>query len=390
MKLLICTSFDFRVPCAGLNRLERMRQSMERFGISSIMVASGPVDPNKDWEVNDAGDIAFRRESYHSWGHSRAMRIAGEAKKFYREYLAEIAEKFGISGVIVYTTQGQLVEPIIKVGKKEGLFVVADVGEYYRFSAHFFLNGMIFQQALLKHLYMKELSGVIVPSLAWENHAEKCGVSHVMIPGFAEETPVKRLSPSDALDDVNILYMGKLVGRELPDVIMKALSICYDKGLKFSFNVVGGKVSTYREKFWLWYVNRYKSISQYVTFHGFVSNETRDQMLADADMFILLRASNSETAHIFPSRVPEYMLSGNPVLMSSVPPLDHYFEDGCGISFISPLNDPDELAQLIFDLSADPVNRFEIGRCGREYARDHFSFDVMGERLNRFMRKLDG
>ena len=56
------------------------------------------------------------------------------------------------------------------------------------------------------------------------------------------------------------------------------------------------------------------------------------------------------------------------------------------LSFISSSNKPNELTQLIIDLSADPLKRFEIGKCGIEYAKNNFSFDVMGERLSTFMR----
>ena len=102
----------------------------------------------------------------------------------------------------------------------------------------------------------------------------------------------------------------------------------------------------------------------------------------------MLRPLDSESEHLFPSRIPEFMLSGNPTIISRVPSLDYYFKENCGVKFISSSNDPYELSQLIIELANNPLRRYEIGRSGRSQAIKSFSFEEMGFKLKTFLTEL--
>ena len=102
----------------------------------------------------------------------------------------------------------------------------------------------------------------------------------------------------------------------------------------------------------------------------------------------MLRPNKKEIEHIFPFRIPEFMMSGNLVITSKVPPLKLYLEENHGVKFISSSNNSLELAKLIINLAENPLKRFQIGLDGRKYALKHFSFDTIGKRLSKFLKGL--
>jgi glycosyltransferase involved in cell wall biosynthesis len=317
------------------------------------------------------------------------MKFIAEASKFYKNHLKEIVSTFKISGVIIYSPQGEMVSPIIKISKELGIFVVADCVEYYDFSIHSLLNGILFQQAFFKYLQMKKLDGILANAPIWVKRANKLHLPSVLLPGLAKFKTVYRKFPSSNKKKINIVFMGRLIGREVPEVIFKALALCKKKGLNFKLQLIGTKNQTYREKYWSRKLRAIKELIGFISFFGFVSDNKKDKILSESDIFIMLRSKSREIEHIFPSRVPEYLMSGNPVIMSKVAPLEFYFKENHGVKFISSSNNYNELSDLIIELSENPLKRFQIGKLGRKYAIKNFSFDKMGGKLSSFLFSLN-
>jgi len=388
MNILICTSFDFRVPCAGLNRLDSMKNSLELYGNNLKIIASGNVVKNKKWIINSNGNISFNRNYFNSYAHSKTLRITSEAKKFYKNHLTELIDTYKISGIIIYSTQYQLILPLIKIGRKKKIFVVADMSEYFKISPHFLLNGMNYQQLLMKYFAIKKLSGLIATTPAFETLANKYNTPSVLIPGFLNNSKLTLNKCTVHNSKIQIVYMGRLVGRELPNVIMKSLVICKKKGLKFSFTILRGNSSTYRDKFWLWYVKKYKSLSKFLKIYGFLSSQTKEDILNNADLFIFLRNANTETDFIFPSRVPEFLNHAKPIIMSNVSPLNYFFKENKGVKFISSNNNPDDIANKIISLSKNQSKRDKIGLEGRKYAIKKYNKEFLGKKLNSFLKDI--
>jgi glycosyltransferase involved in cell wall biosynthesis len=92
---------------------------------------------------------------------------------------------------------------------------------------------------------------------------------------------------------------------------------------------------------------------------------------------------------MFPFRIPEFLMSGNPCIVSKIPPLKYYLRENQGIKFINPNNNPNDLANLIINLSKNPIDRYKIGLQGRYYAQKFFSLDFVGEKLSKFLFKID-
>jgi glycosyltransferase involved in cell wall biosynthesis len=229
------------------------------------------------------------------------------------------------------------------------------------------------------------MDGLIGISKAWCDWAGRRRLPSVWIPSFADDRGRARAGPSTSDRSFTLAFIGHWIRREQPCVFLEAMRICLGRGLDIRMNVIGdiGKLS--RERAAMRFLRRHPDLRERINFLGFVSDEERDRQLADADAFVLLRADNRETDMLFPTRLPEYMLTGNPVVLSKVGSFPYCFEHRKDVWFVSKENSPEEVADALTHLARNPEERLEIGRRGRQSALEQFSLEVLGRRLAEFL-----
>ena len=393
MKILICTAFDIDIPCAGLNRLTRMSKALKLLGIESLIaIGSGTYEmQGKPWKLKEQQGqkyVLYDKSLCAVIRHCNAMRIAGNAAMFYKKNLSEIIQRLNITGVIVYSPQYQLLAPLLSICKYNNVFIIADCGENYSLSFRHLFNGVIYQQFMFRKLQMKKLDGAIISSKRWLVETKNANIPATIIPGFLDSNDSYRNNASLKSDKLQITFMGKFSGRELPSIIIKALKICKQNKLNFKLNIVGSINGGWLEGYWHRKLTRNSYIQNDVNITGYVSNIEKDNILRKTDIFIMLRKPSQETEFLYPSRVSEYLFSGNPVILTNTPSLNEFFLQGSGTYFISNKNGSEELAELVMKLADKPLERFKSGKKGREYAVKNFSLKVMGKRLSDFINYI--
>lgn len=387
MSILICTVFDIDVPSAGLKRLIKMSKAFKLYGINCLItVGSGSFDMQGEaWRyLEEQGQkyILFDKSLFTSKRYCNAMTIAATASKFYKQHLLEIITNLSIAGVIIYSPQYQLMTPFLKICKRSNTFIIVDCGENYSLSFKYLLNGVIYQQFMFKKFQMRKTDGAIISSPKWLIHTKNAKIPASLIPGFLHPLDSFRKSVSLKSDKLKITIMGRFLGREMPSVIIKALKICKQKKLRFEVNIIGSGKGGWIESYWLKkLISQSSSTTNDISIKGYVSDSERDNILTRSDVFIMLRPANQETQYLYPSRVLEFLFSGNPVILTDTPALNQFFQEKSGAYFISSKNNSEELAQLLINLSDKPLERFESGEKGRAYAIKNFSSEVMGKKL---------
>ena len=390
MRFLACTWIPLERPSAGLNLFLRMRRSLENQGIDMILVGQqDDMDaPWRETSLQGRPAIAFSGQHTGVRRYSLALTHAAQAAKFYRDTLPTLLTEYECDGAIVYSFQAQTAQAVLEGCRSLNKLVIADMVEWYRWSAYCLLNGVNIQQHRLCRSVLPNMDGIIGISKAWCAWAEARGVPSVWIPAFAEDRGCSRITPSPPDQPFTITFIGHWVDRELPNVILRALRLCIDRGLDIRMNVLGNAGQTRNERKAMRLLRADNVLQGHVNFLGFVSDEERDRQLAQADAFVLLRSDCRETDMLFPTRLPEYLLSGNPVILSKVGSFQSCFEHGKDVWFLSRKNRPEELAEALIWLAGHPKERMEIGRCGRQSAIAQFSLDVLGRRLADFLENL--
>lgn len=390
MRLLVCTMFSIDSPSAGKNRLLRMIRALRHQGHRASLVgqASNSTSEWEEFEIEGAHCVGFSPAHFRARRYCRAMQYGAQAALFYRKHLASLLSRFDAQGVISYAYQAQTARAILRGARQANAFVVADMVELFDLHFWYALNGMNYQQWSLCRSVLPKMDGLIGISKAWCDWAAARNLPHVWIPAFAEERGCVRQAPSPPDRPFTITFVGHWIERERPRALLKALRLCIDRGIDVRLNVLGNVGKSRRERHAMAMLRSDSLLQQHVNFLGFVSDQERDRQFAEADAFIILRSDNRETDMLFPTRLPEYLLTANPVILSRVGSFPYCFEHGKDIWFVSKENDPDEIAQAICYLAQHPEERRRIGGQGRQTALEQFSLDVLGKRLADFLMTL--
>lgn len=121
-------------------------------------------------------------------------------------------------------------------------------------------------------------------------------------------------------------------------------------------------------------------ISDKVVFTGIVPSQNMPQILTDATILALDRPDNIQAKYGFPTKLGEYLLTGNPVAITAVGDIPRFIKDGENGMVAEPDN-PEDFASKIDWLLSHPKEAVEIGLRGKETALKNFNNFVEAKKI---------
>lgn len=109
-----------------------------------------------------------------------------------------------------------------------------------------------------------------------------------------------------------------------------------------------------------------------VVFTGIVPFTEIPQMLKNAAILVLDRPDNLQAKYGFPTKLGEYLLTGNPVVVTDVGDISRFIEDKISGMIAKP-NSEKDFAEKIEWLLTHPEEAQQIGERGRQVALTHFN-----------------
>lgn len=177
-------------------------------------------------------------------------------------------------------------------------------------------------------------------------------------------------------DPLTILFLSNLIKAKGILILMDALEIVYQKGLKFHFRIVGAERDvTYSE---LKKLVEKKGIESYVSFAGPKYQDEKHEEYKRAGMFLL--PSNYDT---FGLVLLEAMQFGVPCISTNIGGIPDVLGDGRGV-IIKEIK-PKDLAEAIEDLIKNPGKRLEMSKKSFEYFRENYTDKVFEKRLSNIL-----
>lgn len=117
-----------------------------------------------------------------------------------------------------------------------------------------------------------------------------------------------------------------------------------------------------------------------VVFTGRVLAADMPQILKDAELLTLARPDNKQAKYGFPTKLGEYLMTENPVVVTSVGDIPKFLKDGVSALIASP-NDDNEFAEKIIWALEHPTESREIGMRGKEIALQSFNAAIETKKL---------
>ncbi len=242
-------------------------------------------------------------------------------------------------------------------------------------------------EIVLRKVLCPMLDGLIVISTFLQTHFRAClrkgrPILRVPIFVFPGDEMTKRTESSSnhrMASEPLILYLGNLehVG-EVEDLI-DAVAAVGRSGFSCRLMIVGGSSSTDRTKHLKELGGRVPP-NVAIDFAGSVPRTGIPGVLANADVLVLPRRSGLFSLAGFPTKLAEYLMTGIPVVVSSVGDIPLYIQDGMHAFLVEP-GSVSSLADKLTTVLADQEASKAVGVAGRKLALESFNAVTESRRI---------
>lgn len=124
-------------------------------------------------------------------------------------------------------------------------------------------------------------------------------------------------------------------------------------------------------------------LNERVDFTGPITREQMPQTLKNAEALVLARPDNIQAKYGFPTKLGEYLLTGNPVVVTRVGDIPQFLEDGESAYMAEPGN-VEEIAQKMIEAVSSPDAKI-IGQNGADVAMREFNSETESKKIIKFI-----
>ncbi len=375
-----------------VNHTRRVARSLRAAGQHvSILAPRAPADQSTPLEGQDAFGTPYTLfpappkprfvPFYLYWILTVRARLLERATKLMQGSRWDI--------VILYDSGWWILEPVRRLCQRRGALAVAYMVEWHQPTFRRLIGLSWFDQWLFHHWLLPKVDGLIGISRAWGAVAERHAIPFVVVPSFSKfgDDELPEMIHREG-GPFKVAVVGHWVRRELPSTLMKGFALALKAGIQLELIVLGRAGSRPEEKAALRLLRNMPEISEHVKFMGWLDESAFREHLFGADAFVLLRDEDPETRALFPTRLPEYLATGKPVILSNAGDLALYVAHGVSAYVLPPGDRPQELADALVFLATHPSDARKIGLGGRKVVINAFSQTVLGQKLATFLSNL--
>ena len=147
-----------------------------------------------------------------------------------------------------------------------------------------------------------------------------------------------------------------------------------------------GKTPSKEQKFGNMELVKSLGLEDRVVFTGIVKAEDMPQLLKNAEVLALDRPDNLQAKYGFPTKLGEYLLTENPVVVTAVGDIPKFLKDGVSALIAKPGDAGDFSSKLIWALTHKD-EAAKIGREGCSVAMEHFNSFTETHKMVKFFMK---
>ncbi len=223
----------------------------------------------------------------------------------------------------------------------------------------------------------KNLSGLFVISHALKNYFIEKGVDSDKIHVINMTVDTDRFLGIEKKnkDEDYIAYCGTVSNnKDGVDVLIKSFAIVAKSHPSIKLYILGGFISNNDAQQNIDLIKEL-GLETRIVLKGTIAAKDMPQVLKDARGLVLARPDNVQAKYGFPTKLGEYLMTENPVVVTSVGDIPMFLEDGKN-ALIAPPDNPKAFAEKILWLLSHPDESKIIGINGRDVALKHFNSSI--------------
>lgn len=187
-----------------------------------------------------------------------------------------------------------------------------------------------------------------------------------------------------ACEDRYIAYCGTASNnKDGVDELIKSFAIVAQRIPDVKLYIIG-KTPSKEQKFGNMELVKSLGLKDRVVFTGIVKAVDMPQLLKNAEVLALDRPDNLQAKYGFPTKLGEYLLTSNPVVVTAVGDIPKFLKDGVSALIAKPCDAEGFSSKLIWALThKDEAAR--IGREGYSVAMEHFNSFTETQKIVKFL-----
>jgi glycosyltransferase involved in cell wall biosynthesis len=390
MKILIVTTDPFPGCSATANHMARLATGLRQCGHDVLIVA-----PRQTGELVQPDGVDRHGTPYQSF----SMPPKKRGVPFYPHWTAalrprlrvKLSQDFEQARWDVAILNGRswwALDPVRQICQEHGVRAVPYAVECFPPCLRRLLGLSWFDQWLFHVLTHPQSDGLIGISRFWSKVAAENGRPFVRVPAFSPcgdiELPKVVSEPHKTF---KLVFTGTWVKRELPRTMIRGIELAVSRGIDVELVAIGEIGRRFEERRALRCLARSPAGNR-IRLLGWLSEEALRDETATADALVLLRPDDRESRALFPTRLPEHLATGKPLIVSDTGDLAYYLRHFRSAYVVPPGDHPEALADAIEFLATHPREAAAIGLAGREVLLESFSQQKLGERLSAFLESL--
>jgi glycosyltransferase involved in cell wall biosynthesis len=396
MNIVILGHFVYPSGSAQASRIRHFAKGFIRHGhqvsvITTIPFCKNDNIPNHTWLKDEK--VSYCHVSKHEKVLSSKQFLVeilrSQSKAI--DVLADLNSERPIDVVMIYSNWYVGMQKISSYCKKNGILTLREVNEWFdsRSFRHGVLNPFYWDRELCVKCGVPKADGIIAISSYLEEYYKKKNNKVVRIPAIIDVEGFAKGIPRSVVknDCFHLTYLGSLVWRDGPLLMLKAVESVLQQGEKMFLNIVGtdGQSGDALEAYK--YVENRTSLKKHVKFWGRVSDEQVLERLSASDALLFTRLPSRAAKAAFPTRLPEYLATGTPVISSDVSDIANYLDRDKDIVLVKS-GQLDSLTNGILKLIWLPDRGKRIGISGREKCKEYFDYFSRSQEILNFIERL--
>jgi glycosyltransferase involved in cell wall biosynthesis len=389
MRVLILLPLGFPYGSAAASRVDKYARGLREAGAEAYVVGAsfdGEPAPPGQWLRTPQG-VPFRVARLVARpGTHRSLETYRQARP---EFLDVLRNTLNWDAAILYGQSAYLYGPILRMCRRRGTTALVECNEWFPFwgFAGGFFSPFFWDRYAFRRWCLRQATGAIAISVFWEQYIRRLGLPVIRIPALGEDD-VPAGDEAGRQGSFDVCCLGALYARDLPMTLLDSVRKAAQRGLPVRLVLIGD-TAKYS------YGRRARAAAQAdpvlrerVEFRGPVPQWEVPEKLAPFKALVLIRPQNRETRACFPTRLPEYLHTGKPVILSAAGDVPLYFRHRVNAWLVPPGRQPGPLAEAYEELSRNAELARAIGKAGKETARREFSYRRHGKELLAFLNQL--
>ena len=245
----------------------------------------------------------------------------------------------------------------------------------------------IYAYIYCRYVYMC-FDGIIVISkslYAYFSNRIKKGASLLLVPIIVDLD--EYTNPGKITQNDNIAYCGTLYEKKDGILILiEAFKRISSKYRNSKLYIIGDSHNSDKDK--IRKLIKHLQIEDRVILTGYVSRERLKELLSNAAILALAKPYSKQAESCFPSKLGEYLATGNPVVVTKTGEIPDYLTDRKTAFLAEPDSVIDLATKLDYALS-NPELAKKVGIEGRKVALKHFNYKNQAKRIVNFIEQMN-